>query len=346
MNLNELTQRLIDIESVTGDEQELINFIESFLLDSGYKGNIFKDEGGIIVNAPDSNPKIALVGHLDTVPIHESQKNYSDEENIFGRGAVDMKAGVAVMIQTILDERDNVVGVFYTGEEGTPEQNGLNNLMSKLKEDFSIELAIVMEPSSLECQLGCNGTLNATLVIPGVSSHSARPWMGENPFFKLKELSEFLLKNEIKDYEIDGLIYKQVITVTRINGGVANNVTPPDITLNVNFRFVPSFSAEDAEKYITDELQKFGNVSVKDISVGALPNKNLDIISDFINFTGLKVTPKQGWTDVARFTNDGIPALNFGPGDPLLAHTSDEFVIKNEILESYEILNKFLESVT
>ena len=198
----------------------------------------------------------------------------------------------------------------------------------------------------MECQLGCNGTLNATLVIPGVSSHSARPWMGENPFFKLKELSEFLSKNEIKDYEIDGLIYKQVITVTRINGGVANNVTPPDITLNVNFRFVPSFSAEDAEKYITDELQKFGNVSVKDISVGALPNKNLDIINDFINSTGLKVTPKQGWTDVARFTNDGIPALNFGPGDPLLAHTSDEFVIKNEILESYEILNKFLESVT
>ena len=102
MNLNELTQRLIDIESVTGDEQELINFIESYLLDSGYKGNIFKDEGGIIVNSPDSNPKIALVGHLDTVPIHESQKNYSDEENIFGRGAVDMKAGVAVMIQTII----------------------------------------------------------------------------------------------------------------------------------------------------------------------------------------------------------------------------------------------------
>ena len=97
---------------------------------------------------------------------------------------------------------------------------------------------------------------------------------------------------------------------------------------------------------IRDRLQKFGNVSVKDISVGALPNKNLDIISDFINSTGLDVTPKQGWTDVARFTNDGIPALNFGPGDPLLAHTSDEFVIKNEILESYEILNKFLESVT
>ena len=105
MNLNELTQRLIDIESVTGDEQELINFIESFLLDSGYKGNIFKDEGGLIVNTPDSTPKIALVGHLDTVPIHESQKNYSGEENIYGRGAVDMKAGVAVMIQTILDER-------------------------------------------------------------------------------------------------------------------------------------------------------------------------------------------------------------------------------------------------
>ena len=132
--------------------------------------------------------------------------------------------------------------------------------MGKLKEDFSIELAIVMEPSSLECQLGCNGTLNATLIIPGVSSHSARPWMGENPFFKLKEITEFLSENEIKDYEIDGLIYKQVITVTRINGGVANNVTPPNITLNINFRFVPSFSAEDAEKYITDATYPVGTL--------------------------------------------------------------------------------------
>ena len=177
-----------------------------------------------------------------------------------------------------------------------------------------------------------------------INNHEA---IDKNDYVRLLKLQYLDLYNlEIKDYEIDGLIYKQVITVTRINGGVANNVTPPNITLNVNFRFVPSFSAEDAEKYITDELQKFGNVSVKDISVGALPNKNLDIINDFINSTGLKVTPKQGWTDVARFTNDGIPALNFGPGDPLLAHTSDEFVIKNEILESYEILNKFLESVT
>ena len=344
MNLNELTQKLIDIESVTGNENEVINFIEKYLTDEGYDGEIFRNEGGLIVSSPNSNPKIALVGHLDTVPIDENQKIVSDEENIYGRGSVDMKAGVAVMMKTLLDKNKDVIGVFYTAEEGSSEQNGLNFLMDILKKDFSIELAIVMEPSSLECQLGCNGSLNANLDLVGISSHSARPWMGENPFFKLNKVADYLSENEIKDFDIDGLIYKQVVTVTKIQGGVANNVTPPKISMNVNFRFVPTFSSDDAENYIKDELEHFGEVTSKNIATGALPNKNLGMISEFISKTGLDVTPKQGWTDVARFTDEGIPAINFGPGDPLLAHTSDEFVNKNEILESYEILKKFLES--
>ena len=126
MNLNELTQKLIDIESVTGNENEVINFIEKYLTDEGYDGEIFRNEGGLIVSSPSSNPKIALVGHLDTVPIDENQKIVSDEENIYGRGSVDMKAGVAVMMKTLLDKNKDVIGVFYTAEEGSSEQNGLN----------------------------------------------------------------------------------------------------------------------------------------------------------------------------------------------------------------------------
>ena len=144
MNLNELTQKLIDIESVTGNENEVINFIEKYLTDEGYDGEIFRNEGGLIVSSPNSNPKIALVGHLDTVPIDENQKVVSDEENIYGRGSVDMKAGVAVMMKTLLDKNKDVIGVFYTAEEGSSEQNGLNFLMDILKKDFSIKLAIVM----------------------------------------------------------------------------------------------------------------------------------------------------------------------------------------------------------
>ncbi len=133
MNLKELTQKLIDIESVTGNENEVINFIEKFLTDEGYDGEIFRNEGGLIVSSPNSNPKIALVGHLDTVPIDENQKVVSDKENIYGRGSVDMKAGVAVMMKTLLDKNKDVIGVFYTAEEGSSEQNGLNFLMDIIK---------------------------------------------------------------------------------------------------------------------------------------------------------------------------------------------------------------------
>ncbi len=272
MNLEQLTETLIDIESVTGNEQEILNFIEDYLIKNKFTGEIIKNDGGLIAYHSKSNSKVALVGHVDTVPIVDDQERLSDSEKISGRGAVDMKSGIAVMINTLLDEKSNEVGIFYTAEEGPIKENGLEILMPTLLSEFNIEFAIIMEPTNLECQLGCLGTLNAELIINGKSSHSARPWIGDNPILKMNELLEFLKENEVKEHKIEGLDFKEVISATKIKGGIANNVLPSDIKLNINYRFPPTLTNIEAKNYIMESLGKFGTVEIGDIANGAIPN--------------------------------------------------------------------------
>ena len=167
MNLEQLTETLIDIESVTGNEQEVLTFIEDYLTKNKFSGEIIKNDGGLIAYHSKTNSKVALVGHVDTVPIVDNQERLSDSEKISGRGAVDMKSGIAVMMNTLLDEKSNEVAIFYTAEEGPIKENGLEILMPTLLSEFNIEFAIIMEPTNLECQLGCLGTLNAELKING-----------------------------------------------------------------------------------------------------------------------------------------------------------------------------------
>ncbi len=253
-----------------------------------------------------------------------------------------MKSGIAVMLNTLIDENSNEVGIFYTAEEGPINENGLEVLMPILQSDFDIEFAIVLEPTNLECQLGCLGALNAELIIKGISSHSARPWIGDNPIFKLNEVLDFIKENEIKDHKIEGLDFKEVLSVTKINGGIANNVIPGEINLNINYRFLPTISNNEAIKFIEESFSKFGELNIIDVASGAMPNLESKAVKDFIKITKVKKKPKQAWTDIARFSEENIPAINFGPGDPLLAHTANEFVNKNEILESYKLLLLYL----
>ena len=236
------------------------------------------------------------------------------------------------------------MAIFYTAEEGPIKDNGLEILMPTLLSEFKIEFAIIMEPTNLECQLGCLGTLNAELKIKGKSSHSARPWIGDNPILKLNELLEFLKENEIKEHKIEGLDFKEVISATKIKGGIANNVLPSDIKLNINYRFPPTLTNIEAKNYIMESLGKFGAVEIGDIANGAMPNLESKHVHAFIDTTKVITQSKQAWTDIARFSKENIPAVNFGPGDPLLAHTSNEFVNKNQILESYKLLLSYLKS--
>ena len=342
MKLDKLTQELIVIESVTGDENKILDFIEEYLQNSEFSGEIIRNNGGIIAYYPSSESSIALVGHVDTVPVDPNQVFINDTSKIYGRGSVDMKSGIAVMLEVLTKNFKDVLAVFYTAEEGPMVNNGLELLMPILKNDFNLEFAVILEPTNGEVQLGCLGSANADLQINGKSAHSARPWMGENPIFKLSEVINFIHDNEIEEHSIDGLLFKQIITATTISGGSANNVIPSYVNLNINYRFLPTQNEVEAAKFLIDTFSKYGDIKIKNTSNGALPNLQSQNVKDFISITGAEVTPKQAWTDIARFTKENIPAVNYGPGNPLLAHSPDEFVNTNQIVESYELIVKYL----
>tara|TARA_B100000902_G_scaffold209810_2_gene199641 strand:+ start:465 stop:1499 length:1035 start_codon:yes stop_codon:yes gene_type:complete len=342
LNLEKLTKELIDIESVTGNENAVLDFIEQFLLTSEFSGELIRNEGGIIAYHPSSVSNIALVGHVDTVPIDDQQVYLKDDSKIYGRGSVDMKSGIAVLLEIMNSNFKNVSGVFYTAEEGPMVNNGLELLMPIIKDNFDLEFAIILEPTNGEVQLGCLGSVNADLQINGKSAHSARPWMGENPILKLSDVINYIEENEIQESVIDGLTFKQIITATTISGGTANNVIPSQVNLNINYRFLPTQSENEAAEFIIETFSKYGVIKIKNTSNGALPNLELQKVKEFISISGAEVTPKQAWTDIARFSAEGIAAVNFGPGDPLLAHSPDEFVNTNQIVESYESIVKYL----
>ena len=189
MNLVDTFLKLISIESETGKEENILDFIETFLEGNNFQGEIRRNKGGIIAVPSESSKKIALVGHVDTVPVVPNQQyEFDNDDLIGGRGSVDMKGGIAVMLHSLIENSSQIVGVFYTAEESSYEDNGLNIIMPELLSDFDIDFAIILEPTDNEIQLGCLGALNATLTISGKAAHSARPWVGDNPIYKVKDV--------------------------------------------------------------------------------------------------------------------------------------------------------------
>ena len=343
MNLVDTFLKLISIESETGKEDNILDFIEKFLEDNNFQGEIRRNSGGILAIPNKSSKNIALVGHVDTVPVVPNQQyEFDNDDFIGGRGSVDMKGGIAVMLQSLIENSSEIIGVFYTAEESSFENNGLNIIMPMLLSDFDIEFAIILEPTDNEIQLGCLGALNATLTINGKAAHSARPWVGDNPIYKIKDLIKLVEDNEINEIEIDGLNFKQVMSITKISSGIANNVIPETLKLNLNFRYSPELNGTQASSFIKDLFPDTVEVEVLNTSDGAMPNKSDEKVSEFIKTTGAIVQPKQAWTDIARFYEHKIPCLNFGPGDPLLAHATNEHISKKQLLESYELLSSYL----
>jgi|TARA_B100000902_G_scaffold389346_1_gene436326 succinyl-diaminopimelate desuccinylase len=346
LNLVGTLEDLISINSVTGDEESILNFIEDFLIKNNFNGEIVRNEGGIIAIPLNSSKKVALVGHVDTVPVSDTQINTSDNDDfVAGRGTVDMKGGVAVILHTLINEGKDIVGVFYTAEEGPYDENGLGILMPILLSYSELEFAIIMEPTNNQIELGCLGALNATLKINGIAAHSARPWVGKNPIYDVSKITKVVLENEILDLNIEGLNYKQVLSITKISAGIANNVIPGNLTMNINFRYSPEMNSNQAHEAIESLFSEYGDITFLSTSNGAMPNIKNSHISDFIKKTQLEAKPKQAWTDIARFYEAKLASLNFGPGDPLLAHTSDERISKKQLLESYELLIRYLKDI-
>ena len=333
----ELTRTLCDTESVSGNEKALADAIEQSL--SKYPHlEVFRDGDAVVAKTSLGRSKrVIIAGHIDTVPIagnFPSQLlSFEREQVIWGRGAVDMKAGVAVQLKlaaTVSEPVMDVTWIFYDNEEVEASLNGLGRLARNHKELLEGDFAVLCEPTAGNVEGGCNGTMRVLIRLAGQKAHSARPWMGSNAIHKASEALAILASFVPEEIEVDGLVYKESLNAVKISGGIANNVIPDEALITINYRFAPSRSVAEAEGYLRAIFANY-ELEVVDSASGARPGLNEPAAIDFLAAVGSTPRPKYGWTDVARFSEMGIPAVNFGPGDPNKAHADDENVPVNQI---------------
>jgi succinyl-diaminopimelate desuccinylase len=324
----ELTRTLVDIASVSGDEGPIADAVEAAL--RTVPGlDILRDGDAIVARTQLGRPsRVVIAGHLDTVPINGNLPSRTEDGVLWGRGSVDMKGGCAVMLAlaaSITEPVVDVTWVFYDHEEVDSSLNGLGRLARHHPELLAADFAILGEPTGGEVEGGCNGTLRADIRTRGTRAHSARSWMGENAIHALAPVLATLAAYQPESIEVDGLVYREGLNAVGIRGGVAGNVIPDEAVVSVNYRFAPSRNAAQAEAVVRGLFPDF-EIEITDVAAGARPGLDDPLARAFVSAVGGEAKPKYGWTDVARFAALGIPAVNYGPGDPSLAHADDERV--------------------
>ena len=355
----ELTGRLCAVESVSGNETALadavVDVLEKISAGPGPDLEILRDGDTIVARTNlGLAERIVVAGHLDTVPVednlppvrtHMTGEDYPDDEVIWGRGACDMKAGVAMQLSTaaaLTAPSRDVSWVFYDHEEVDASLNGLGRVSRNHPDWLAGDFAILGEPSNASVEGGCNGTIRVDVTTTGVRAHSARAFMGVNAIHSAAEVLTRLAEFETDTVTVDGLDYRESLSAVNIRGGVAGNVVPDECVVSVNYRFAPSKSAAEAEAFLRELFTGF-DVVVTDAAEGARPGLDRAIAQDFIDTLGLSPAPKLGWTDVSRFSALGVPAVNFGPGNPLYAHKSDEHVRVTEVEQATATLRSYLQ---
>jgi succinyl-diaminopimelate desuccinylase len=336
----ELTRRLVDIESVSGNERTIADAVEAALRASPHL-EVLRDGDAVVARTTLGRARRAVIaGHLDTVPVNgnlpsrlESGAEAGAGDTLWGRGTVDMKGGCAVMLALAASVTEPVVDVtwvFYDHEEVDSSLNGLGRLARNHPGLLAADFAILGEPTGGEVEGGCNGTLRADIRATGTRAHSARAWMGSNAIHALAPVLATLASYQPESIEVDGLVYREGLNAVGIRGGVAGNVIPDEGVVSVNYRFAPSRDADDAATVVRNLFAGF-DVDIVDIAAGARPGLDDPLAQAFVAAVGGEAKPKYGWTDVARFAALGIPAVNYGPGDPSLAHADDERVPVEQI---------------
>ncbi|MEO6532698.1 MAG: succinyl-diaminopimelate desuccinylase [Pseudolysinimonas sp.] len=328
----ELTRRLVDIESVSGNEGAIADAVEAALRALPHL-EVLRDGDAVVARTALGRASRAVIaGHLDTVPVNGNMpsrvESGADGDVLWGRGTVDMKGGCAVMLAlaaSIAEPVVDVTWVFYDHEEVESSLSGLGRIARTHPELLLADFAILCEPTGGEVEGGCNGTLRADVRTRGTRAHSARSWMGDNAIHSLAPVLATLAAYEPESIEVDGLVYREGLNAVGIGGGVAGNVIPDEAVVSVNYRFAPSRDAAQAEAVVRALFPDF-EVEITDIAAGARPGLHDPLAQAFMAAVGGGAKPKYGWTDVARFAALGIPAVNYGPGDPLLAHADDERV--------------------
>jgi len=339
-----LTLDLVNIASVSQDEQAIADSIQEALVEVKHL-KVSRIGNSIIAQTNfGANQRVVIAGHLDTVPANNNFPGKKTSTEVIGLGSVDMKSGIAAALKlavAVTNAKYDVTYLFYESEEIETKYNGLEIITKQDKDLLNCDFAILMEPTNGIIEVGCQGTLRFQVSAIGTRSHSARWWNGENAIHALTPVLEILNSYKSREPIIDGHKFREGLQAVKINGGVAGNVVPDEVTMTINHRFAPDTTPAQAEENMKKLFKDF-NFQLLDAAAGAPTGLNNELIKDFVSKIGTDIAAKFGWTDVARFAAAGIPAINFGPGDPNLAHHPAEAVKIKQIEDVFASLKDWL----
>ena len=341
-----LTAALCDIESVSGNEQQIADAVETVLRPLSHL--VVTRDGHTVIARTNlgRSERVVLAGHLDTVPLTDPPNlpAHRDGEHLVGRGTCDMKGGVAVQLRLaaqLSEPSRDITYVFYDCEEVEAVRNGLARVGRNSPELLQADFAVLLEPTNGAVEGGCNGSLRVDVTARGRAAHSARPWNGLNAIHEAASILGRLVAYETQTVEVDGLEYREAMSAVGIRGGVAGNVIPDECVVTVNYRFAPNKSGAQALAHVRELFEGYA-VELTDTADGARPGLHLPAARAFVEALALPVHAKEGWTDVARFSELSIPAVNFGPGDPNLAHHDQESCPVQQLVDAEAALLRWL----
>ncbi len=341
----DLTAQLVDIPSVSGEEGPLADAVAAALTALPHV-TVHHDGNAIVARTDFGRPeRVVLAGHLDTVPVHGNLPSRLADGLLYGCGSCDMKSGVAVQLRLAAQLRSaarDVTYVFYDCEEVEAERNGLLRLSRTSPALLRADFAVLLEPTGAVVEGGCQGTLRADVIARGERAHSARAWLGRNAIHAAGGILDVLRGYQPRQPVVDGLAYHEGLNAVGISGGVAGNVIPDECVVSVNYRFAPDLSADQAAAHVRAVFDGW-EVRVTDVAGGARPGLSQPAAASFAAAVGGQPRAKLGWTDVARFDALGVPAVNYGPGDPQLAHTRDEHVPLAQIERCEQVMLGWLQ---
>jgi succinyl-diaminopimelate desuccinylase len=344
MDAAALTVALCDIESVSGDERRLAEAIELVLREVPHL-TVDRDGDAVVARTNlGRTERVVVAGHIDTVPLGDNLPCRVVDGRIHGCGTTDMKSGVAVQLRLaahLPEPNRDITYVFYDHEEVEADKNGLGRVARNHPDWLAGDFAVLMEPTNATVEGGCQGTVRADVVLRGHRAHSARSWMGSNAIHAAGDLLQRLAAYLAAEVVIDGLTYREGMNAVGITGGVAGNVIPDECRVTVNYRFAPDKNEDQAAEVVRRVLSGF-EVEISDSAPGALPGLSHPAAAEFVAMVGREPLPKFGWTDVARFSALGVPAVNYGPGDPSVAHQREEYCDIAPILECEQKMRAWL----
>ena len=346
-SLADLLETLVNIPSETGSEARIAGFVSERLAALG-RGETLASGHSVVWRGPRrGRPLVVLAGHLDTVPANGNATARHENGKLFGVGTSDMKAGDAVLLRLVeeLDPvalRFDLAAVFYDAEEGPAHGNGLGRVLREMPWLAEAALAILLEPTDLKVELGCIGTMNAEVRVRGKAAHSARPWLGVNAVERAAPWLAQVTRFPVTPVSVQGVEYRETLQVTTLRAGAARNVVPDLLVANLNYRFPPDRTLAAAEERLRSLVPVEFELEVIDRAPPGRVCLDEPEVQEFVRRFGLTVAGKQGWTDVARFTEAGIPAFNFGPGIPELAHQQGEYCPLDNLEPAFRDLAAFL----